>query len=247
MEMNIWFFNIILRLIIAFALTSIIMPLFIPLLRRLKFGQSIRQEGPQSHLKKQGTPTMGGVVFVSTTILTMVITSYNDIISRQFLAITSVFLGYFAIGLLDDYLIVVYKKNDGLSAKLKIVLQILIALIFFIIVYSTFIKDANGMVSVFNKEISLGNFYLAFIIFMFVAYSNALNLTDGMDGLSSMTMIIALSFITVIGIYQGNALVVYYIVSLIGALLGFYRFNKSPAKIFMGDTGSLALGGFYAV
>lgn len=237
----------IMSLVIALALTIIIMPFFIPLLRKLKFGQSIRTDGPQSHLSKQGTPTMGGIAFVIATILTMAITKPNYFFSIDGIAITIIFVGFFLIGFADDMLIVYKKKNDGLKPRVKLLLQILVTALFIIIYPARFFDPANTAISFLNLEINLHQLYIIFALVMFVGYSNAVNLTDGLDGLSSITVAIALFFMGIIAFVQNQATELVYICALIGALLGFYAFNKRPAKVFMGDTGSLALGGFYAV
>ena len=234
-------------LIISLVFTAIIMPVFIPVLHKLKFGQSIRIEGPKSHLSKQGTPTMGGIVFVVITILTMLVLKPNYFFSSSGLAILVVFLGFFAIGLVDDLLIVVKHKNDGLSPKLKILLQALITILLIFIYPGLLSDDKMTTISILAWQINLQQLYLVFALFMFIAYSNAVNLTDGLDGLSSITVAIALTFMGIIAYVQAQHVELTYIGALVGGLLGFYLFNRKPAKIFMGDTGSLALGGFYAI
>lgn len=239
--------NSIIILILSFVLTIVIMPLFIPVLRKLKFGQSVREDGPQSHLAKQGTPTMGGIVFVIATILSLIVCSPKTLIANPTLSITIVFIGYFLIGLLDDMLIIVKKKNDGVSPKMKLLLQALVVIVLFFVTNYLFTDPKYTTLSIFNFHIDLQRLYVIFALFMFVAYSNAVNLTDGLDGLSSITVAISLAFMSVIAYTQQNYEVLKYLLALIGALLGFFVFNKKPAKIFMGDTGSLALGGFYAI
>lgn len=234
-------------IVISLILTLIIMPLFIPLLRKLKFGQSIRTDGPQSHLSKQGTPTMGGVVFVITTIVTMIIFRPSYFFSINGIAITIVFIGFFLIGFADDLLIVYKKKNDGLKPKIKLLLQLLVTVLFILIYPGRFFDSGNTTIVFFDYEINLEKMYLLFALIMFVGYSNAVNLTDGLDGLSSITVAIALLFLSIIAIVQEQGTELIYSCAVIGGLLGFYAFNRRPAKVFMGDTGSLALGGFYAV
>lgn len=237
----------IVTLVISFIITVIVMPFFIPLLHKLKFGQSIRTDGPQSHLSKQGTPTMGGIVFVIATIATMLLLRTSYLFTAPGLAITLVFLGYFLIGLFDDVLIVVKKKNDGLSPKLKLLLQAIVIIALVIVYPGLFNDDQMTTVNFFFFNINLHQLYIIFAIIMFLSYTNAINFTDGMDGLSSITVAIALVFLSIIAFVQMQFVELNYIVALIGGLLGFYVFNKKPAKIFMGDTGSLALGGFYAI
>lgn len=234
-------------LIFALLLTLVFMPFFIPLLRKLKFGQSIREDGPQSHLAKQGTPTMGGIAFVLATILTMLVFKPTYFFSLEGLSITIVFVGFFLIGFADDMLIVYKKKNDGLKPRVKLLLQILVTVLFIVIYPERFFSDAHTTISFFNLNINLHQLYILFALVMFVGYSNAVNLTDGLDGLSSISVAISLGFMSIIAYVQQQSTELIYIYALIGALLGFYVFNKRPAKVFMGDTGSLALGGFYAV
>lgn len=239
--------NITLTLLLSFTITIVLMPFFIKKLYQLKFGQSIREDGPQSHLKKKGTPTMGGIVFVLATLLTMLILNHEFFFTKEGIMISIVFLAYFAIGLYDDLLIVIKKKNDGVSVKMKLVLQTLVVIVLVLINSQSLLSSNMTIVNFFGIGIDLHYFYLIFILIMFVAYSNAVNLTDGLDGLSSITMVIALFFMAIIAYVQHQQGELLYIVALIGGLLGFFVFNKKPAKIFMGDTGSLALGGFYAI
>ncbi|MEG0283569.1 MAG: phospho-N-acetylmuramoyl-pentapeptide-transferase [Erysipelotrichales bacterium] len=233
--------------LIAFLLCAIIMPFVIPQLHKFKFGQSIREDGPKSHLAKQGTPTMGGVVFVIVAIITMFVYKPSYALSGDGLAITAVFFCFFLIGFVDDALIIIRKKNDGLSPKLKLLLQILVTLSLIVIYPDLFFSPEYTTVSFLGFGVNLHLFYILFALIMFVGYSNATNLTDGLDGLSSITVAIALFFMCVIAMAQQQSTVAMYCAILIGALLGFYLYNKRPAKIFMGDTGSLALGGFYAI
>lgn len=232
--------------IISFLITVVLMPFFIPFLKRLKFGQSIREDGPKSHMVKQGTPTMGGIVFVIATIVALLIVNFTTFFTQPLLSIIIVFIGFFLIGLADDLLIVVKKHNDGLSPKLKLLFQALVTIVLF--VFSPFlINQSNTTIDFFTIPLNLGYAFPVFVLIMFVAYSNAFNLTDGLDGLSSITSVIAYSFMGIIAYNQGNYVVLTAILAINGALLGFFVFNVRPAKIFMGDTGSLALGGFYAI
>jgi len=235
-------------LITSLILSIIITPMMIPILHKLKFGQSVREEGPKSHLAKQGTPTMGGIAFVLATLITMFVLRPSFIFSPNGRAITIVFLGFFAIGLIDDFLIVVKKQNEGLSPKGKLLLQTLVTLILVFTYHQRFLNpDFTSIMLFYNFSVNIHHFYILFALIMFVGYSNAINFTDGLDGLSSITVVIALGFMTLIAVDQQQTVVLIYICALIGSLLGFYIFNRKPARIFMGDTGSLALGGFYAV
>lgn len=247
--MNEWIRLGMIPLLVSLMITIVIMPIFIPILKKFKFGQSVRVDGPQSHIVKEGTPTMGGIVFVLSTIITMIFLHPRSITRSDGLAITIVFLGYFLIGFVDDALIIIKKRNDGLKPRVKLGLQILIAVIF-ILVYPQFVLETSKSIVYFpigNIPLNLGWGYSIFAVIIFVSYSNAINLTDGLDGLSSITVVIALFFMSIIALVQAQATIVIYICALIGALIGFFIFNRHPAKIFMGDTGSLALGGFYAI
>lgn len=239
--------NVILyTILMGFLVTVVLSPIFIPFLRRLKFGQSIREEGPKSHQKKSGTPTMGGLVFLlSIIITTLFITSrYSEIGAETFLLLL-VTAGFGILGFLDDFIKVVMKRNLGLTSKQKLAGQILISAIFFYIYQQ---NDFASTVSIPLTDISvdLGWFYVFFIIFWLVGFSNAVNLTDGLDGLVSGTSAIAFGALAVLAWNQSQYDVSIFAVAVVGAVLGFLVFNAHPAKVFMGDTGSLALGGAIA-
>lgn len=218
-------------------------PFFIPQLHKLKFGQSIREEGPQSHQKKTGTPTMGGIIIVLGIIAaTAVFTQMNMEVS---LALFIMF-GYFTIGFIDDYIKVVLKRNLGLKAWQKLLGQVIIAVVV------TYIGIHNDLLSTqlwlpfFDVEINLHLFYYILVLLVLVGTTNAVNLTDGLDGLAAGTVAIAAFFYGLICIYFNKMDLAIFCFSCVGALLGFLRFNINPAQIFMGDTGSLALGGVLA-
>lgn len=240
---------IFLTLAIAFLITVLISPLFIPLLRRLKFGQSIREEGPQSHQKKTGTPTMGGIMIVISIVVTtviMVLRISPGTIGFEFGLLLFVLLGYGLLGFLDDFIKVAMKRNLGLTSKQKMLGQIIIALIFYFILarqdFPTYIQIPGT-----DIQFELGWAYAILIIFMLVGSSNGVNLTDGLDGLLAGTAAIAFGAYAILGMYFGTSLeVVIFSLAVVGALLGFLVFNAHPAKVFMGDTGSLALGGAIA-
>lgn len=233
-------------IIMAFLITVLLAPLFIPFLRRLKFGQSIRDEGPESHQKKTGTPTMGGIVFlVSIVITTFVMTGkYSEPGPETYLMIL-VTVGFGLLGFLDDFIKVVMKRNLGLTSKQKLLGQIVISVIFYLIFKQ---NDFPTTVSIPLTDFSfeLGWFYCLFIIFWLVGFSNAVNLTDGLDGLVSGTSAIAFGALAVLAWSQSQYDVAIFGVAVVGAVLGFLVFNAHPARVFMGDTGSLALGGAIA-
>lgn len=237
---------ILFTIIMSFLITVLLAPVFIPFLRRLKFGQSIRDEGPQSHQKKTGTPTMGGIAFlVSIVITTFVMTGkYSDPGPETYLMIM-VTVGFGLLGFLDDFIKVVMKRNLGLTSKQKLLGQIIISVIFYLIFKQ---NDFPTTVSIplTDFSIELGWFYCVFIIFWLVGFSNAVNLTDGLDGLVSGTSAIAFGALAVLAWSQSQYDVAIFSVAVVGAVLGFLVFNAHPAKVFMGDTGSLALGGAIA-
>ncbi len=227
--------------LIAFFITLILGPGLIRFLHRLKFGQFIREEGPESHLKKSGTPTMGGILFLVGILAgaAFYIPSYPKIIPVLFVT-----LGFGLIGFLDDYIKVVMKRNLGLTPAQKMLGQILITAIFafYMVNYSGLGSD---VVIPFTggKMLHLGILYVPVLFFVVLGTVNGANFTDGLDGLaSSVTTLIAVFFTVIAMIARTDVHPV--ICAVIGALLGFLCFNTHPAKVFMGDTGSLALGGF---
>ncbi|KAA1042709.1 phospho-N-acetylmuramoyl-pentapeptide-transferase [Macrococcus equipercicus] len=232
----------------AFILTAILVPLFIPLLKRMKFGQSIRTEGPQSHMKKSGTPTMGGLTFLISTLVISLIALLFVEDRGPIMLLMLVTLGFGLIGFVDDYIIVVKKNNQGLTSRQKFLFQILIAVLFYIVSKSLGLLALNTTINLpfTDMGIPLGLFYIVFIVFWQVGFSNAVNLTDGLDGLATGLSIIAFSCYAVIALYQQAFGIGVFTMILVGSLCGFLIYNKYKAKLFMGDTGSLALGGVIA-
>ncbi|MBZ5200307.1 phospho-N-acetylmuramoyl-pentapeptide-transferase [Planomicrobium chinense] len=231
----------------AFLLTVILMPLFIPLLRRMKFGQSIREEGPESHMKKTGTPTMGGLVYLIAIIVTVLLVAlFTEGLTADIMILLLVLFGFGLIGFLDDFIKVVLKRNLGLTSLQKLIAQIVIAIISFLLLNGTEF-DTSVSIPFTDLAIELSFVYVLFIIFWLVGFSNAVNLTDGLDGLVAGTASIAFAAFGVLAIHQDENAIALFTFSVAGALLGFLVFNKYPAKVFMGDTGSLALGGALAM
>ena len=234
-------------LMVAYFLTVLMLPRLIKYLHVLKFGQAIREEGPQSHMHKKGTPTMGGISFIISIIVSLVIAMFLDSENMKyyFLFIYTT-ISFSIIGYIDDMLIVVKKKNDGLAPRKKLMLQILFSVIFYILV--TFIyKDINYIhIPVLNYNLNISYLYLIFIVFWQTGFSNAVNLTDGLDGLATSVTIITTTTFALLAYKENNFPVLVFCLTIVGALLGFLLFNRNPAKIFMGDTGSLALGGILA-
>ena len=236
-------FQVVIPVLISFAISVVLGPVIIPFLRRLKMGQTERTEGVQSHLKKAGTPTMGGVIFLIATAITALfyVGDYPKIIPVLFLT-----LGFGIIGFLDDYLKVVLKRSDGLLPWQKFLLQVVLTTIFvFYIVKYTDISLTMRIPFWSGHFLNLGWLAVPVLFFAVIGTVNGVNFTDGLDGLaSSVTLIVAVFFTVVsIGMKSGIESITG---AVVGGLMGFLLFNVYPAKVFMGDTGSLALGGFVA-
>ncbi|MEQ2563416.1 phospho-N-acetylmuramoyl-pentapeptide-transferase [Ventrimonas sp. CLA-AP-H27] len=237
----------ILAIIIAFAVSAILCPVVIPFLHKLKFGQQVREDGPQAHLKKQGTPTMGGLVFLTAVVITslLYIREYPRIIPVLFMTV-----GFGVIGFLDDYIKIVMKRSEGLNPVQKLIGQFIITGIF---VYYLVCSGEVGtsMLVPFTGGfehgiyLDLGFLFIPFVFFVVLGTDNGVNFTDGLDGLCTSVTILVATFLTIISIGE-NSGISPITGAVVGSLLGFLLFNVYPAKVFMGDTGSLALGGFVA-
>lgn len=235
---------IILTMGVAFVISVIAAPLFIPLLKRLKFGQQIREEGPQGHLKKAGTPTMGGTIILLAVSLTFF--RFEDSKTMEFYILLVATLGFGLIGFLDDYIKIVFKRSLGLSAKQKLLGQFSIAVIVCYMLYAIG-HSTDLFIPVMNYNLPLGWFYYPFIILLMMGISNAVNFTDGLDGLLAGTSAIAFGVFVVIAMLMTEPETAVFSAAMIGAVLGFLVFNAHPAKVFMGDTGSLGIGGGLAI
>ena len=234
-------------LLVAFFLTVLMLPRLIKYLHVLKFGQAIREEGPQSHMHKKGTPTMGGISFIVSIVISLIIAMILDGGNIQYyILFIYTTISFSIIGYIDDMLIVVKKKNDGLAPRKKLMLQILFSVIFYILV-SFIYKDINYIhIPGLDYNLNISYLYLIFLVFWQTGFSNAVNLTDGLDGLATSVTIITTSTFALLAYKENNFPVLVFCLTIVGALLGFLKFNRNPAKIFMGDTGSLALGGILA-
>lgn len=222
----------------------ILMPPLIRYLQKLSFQQSISEYALEDDKKKAGTPIMGGVLFIIVPIIVTLLSSPQSMKDLDTWIIVLAFVGYGLIGFIDDYLIAVKKNNDGLSPLQKFTMQVVLAIAFFFL-YRT--KGNLEIIIPFSgKVVHLGFGYFFLVLFMFAGSSNAVNLTDGMDGLSSGVTILALIPFFILGIVQSRPTVSMFVACLIGALLGYLYYNKKPARVFMGDTGALALGGVLA-
>lgn len=242
-------FIVVLAAVLSFGITAASGLFLIPFLKKLKYGQTILDIGPNWHKSKQGTPTMGGLMFilgitvsVVVCIVTMVITKTDDIYLVKLIAGLVMALLFGALGFVDDYVKVVKKRNLGLTASQKMVAQILIAITYLLIVF--FGGDSNTTLWFpFIGSLNIGFLYYPFAVIMIVGFVNAVNLTDGIDGLaSSVTFVAALGLMAVSALLRALSLNVL-AAALAGGCLGFLIFNFHPAKVFMGDTGSMFLGG----
>ncbi|MBU3803322.1 MAG: phospho-N-acetylmuramoyl-pentapeptide-transferase [Candidatus Cellulosilyticum pullistercoris] len=228
-------------ILIAFFLNIVISPFAIPLLHKLKFGQNVRDDGPNSHLKKAGTPTMGGIIILASIIIT---TLFFVVGNREVQTVLFVTVGFGVIGFLDDYIKVVKKRSLGLTPMQKIIAQLIVTCIFAYLL-SSYVGLDTAIIIPFTggKTWDMGLIFWPFLVFVVLAVVNAVNLTDGVDGLaSSVTVLVATFFAAVAMSIQSAAVPI--AAATVGSLLGFLLFNSYPAKVFMGDTGSLALGGF---
>lgn len=236
-------FKMVLPVLLAFVISVILGPIIIPYLRKLKMGQTERTEGVQSHLKKAGTPTMGGIIFLISTVVTSLffVKDYPKIIPVLFLT-----LGFGVIGFLDDYLKVVLKRSDGLMPGQKMACQIVVTAVFaFYLVNFTDVSLAMKIPFLPEYELNLGILAIPVLFIAVIGTVNGVNFTDGLDGLASSVTIMVATFFSVVAIGT-NSGIEPITCAVVGALMGFLLFNVYPAKIFMGDTGSLALGGFVA-
>lgn len=232
--------NYLINIGLGLILSLIFGRILIPILKKLHAGQSIREEGPKSHMVKSGTPTIGGLIFLFSAIITTLVTGNFKVSVLMILFST---LAFGAVGFIDDYIKVVMKRNLGLRAYQKLFLQILTAVILIIYQYNSKHMGTDLYIPFLKDYRSIGVFYIPFIIFVIVGTVNSVNLTDGLDGLSSSVTIICLLFFNVVAVKFQRYEIAAFSLALAGALIGFLFFNKYPAKVFMGDTGSLALGG----
>ena len=239
-------------LLLSFAATVILSLIIVPILRKLKVGQIERAEGPQSHLKKQGTPTMGGII-MTIVIIAVGAFMYWDYskdqmeVAKALLPLIGVAVGFGFIGFIDDFKKLVLKNTKGLSPKAKMLGLLIVSVAFTIVLVNVFDIGTDIYIPFVKESITLPIWlYIPFAVLVMLATTNAINLTDGIDGLSTSVTTIILTCLTVISILLGVKEVTIFGVILIGTCLGFLLFNLNPAKVMMGDTGSLMLGGAIA-
>ena len=229
---------------VAFAVTMLLTARMIPLLKHRQFGQFIREEGPEAHLSKAGTPTMGGIAFVIGITVAIVASMFmKGSMTSEKIAILLSMYAFGAIGFLDDYNKVAKKQNEGLTPKQKLVLQVVFGIALAIYMMSK--AGTSMLIPFFGRTVDFGILYIPFVVFIEVAMANAVNLTDGLDGLAASTSSIVACTFAIVGmtVHGGSEPMAVAGQAVFGALIGFLMYNHYPAKIFMGDTGSMALGG----
>ena len=236
-------YTMILPVLISFAISAALGPVVIPLLRRLKFGQTVREEGPQSHLKKTGTPTMGGLIILAGIVITslLYVKDYPKIIPILFVTV-----GFGIIGFLDDYIKIVLHRSEGLTPGQKMLGQILVTGVFVYYYYQLTEGDMAMLIPFWPEHyLHLGWLAVPVAFLAIIGTVNGANFTDGLDGLASSVTVLIATFFTVVafGTQSGISPIT---CAVVGSLMGFLLFNVYPASVFMGDTGSLALGGFVA-
>ena len=229
---------------ISFALTVLLCPIFIPILHRMKFGQFIREEGPESHLKKAGTPTMGGIVMLAAFTVSSLAYMLNE---PQIFPVILLTVGFGFIGFLDDFIKLAKKRSLGLRAWQKLGLQIVLTGYFAYVIMSDY-PELTQIIIPFTGGQVVWNLGVLFVPFVFIAVLgtvNGANFTDGLDGLATSVTVVIAMFFVVLSLKIGSPVYLTAMI-MVGTLIGFLIFNTYPAKVFMGDTGSLALGGFVA-
>jgi len=234
--------NIAASTVIAFVISIVIGPFLIPMLRRLKIGQSIREIGPNWHSKKSGTPTMGGIIFIlGAAIATFILARDQKV---MILLLSSIAFGI--IGFIDDFIKVVMKRNLGLTASQKFTAQLIVSVVFVAALYYLGYVDTKIYIPFVPYKIDLSWIYMFFTVFVVMGTVNSVNLTDGLDGLASSITVVVSIFFTAAAFLLKETNAAIFSASITGGCLGFLIFNRYPAKVFMGDTGSLFLGGAIA-
>jgi len=231
--------SLLLTAFISLAVAVLLGPIVIPVLHRLKFGQEIREIGPSWHKKKSGTPTMGGFIFIIPVIIVTLLFCHTK--SAMFMLIFSVAFG--AIGFIDDFIKVILKRNLGLKEKQKALLQIFVSLLIIFTGLHFDILDTKVIIPFLDKPVDFGWIYIPFALFVLVGCTNSVNLTDGVDGLAASVTIVVFAFFALVSFMLKEEAVFMFCIINAAACLGFLFFNAHPAKVFMGDTGSLYLGG----
>jgi len=228
--------------LVSFIITAVLGILLIPVLDKLKFGQRVRDDGPQSHLKKMGTPTMGGIIFIPAIALATLL--FSDI-NVDTVALIFIITGFGLIGFADDFIKISKKRSLGLRANQKLLFQLLLSAGLMIYIFTYYAKPTEIIIPLHHLRLDLGLFYIPFTVFLILGTVNSVNLTDGLDGLVSGIIAIIAFFYTAL-LAQSNLNLAIFSSAVTGGCLGFLLFNRHPARVFMGDTGSLGLGGALA-
>ena len=239
--------KMIFSILISFGISVVLCPILIPFLKRLKFGQNVREEGPKGHLKKMGTPTMGGLIIIFSVLITSLLFIKE---SNKIIPVLFVTLGFGLIGFLDDYIKIIMKRSMGLSPIQKLILQMIVTSVFGYYLINNSVVGTKMLIPFTGgiddgKYVELGILFIPFLFFSIIGTVNGANFTDGLDGLVTGVTIIIGVFFTVVSYMTGSGIEIV-TGAVVGSLLGFLLFNVYPARVFMGDTGSLALGGFVA-
>ena len=231
-------------IVFAMGIALVMGPALIPWLRRINAGQTIRDDGPQSHLGKSGTPTMGGIIIITAVVVTVFLMAGWD---AQALAALAAILAFGAIGFWDDYIKVVLKRSLGLRARYKIILQLVVGIALILLLAYGGNRGTGVLIPFVGISVDLGWWYYPFLLFILVGTPNAVNLTDGLDGLATGVMAIVMVVLLVLSWQSKQYGLALFCGAVLGACLGFLVFNRHPAHVFMGDTGSMALGGALAM
>ena len=232
--------KLILCFVISLALVVVLMPGFINYLKKISFNQTVSEYSLKEYQEKASTPIMGGVLFIIVPVLVTLAAGGREALQMDTMVILLTFVGYGLIGFTDDFLIAVKKNNDGLSPRMKLFLQVVLAAVFYLMYHSQ--GGLDVAIPFTSVSLHFGMFYSILVLLMFSGASNAVNLTDGMDGLAAGCTLISLAPFLYFAVRQGKMSVAIFIASLMGALCGYLKYNVKPARIFMGDTGSLSLG-----
>ncbi|SES62421.1 phospho-N-acetylmuramoyl-pentapeptide-transferase [[Clostridium] polysaccharolyticum] len=234
--------KVIIAVLISFAISVVLSPVFIPFLKKLKFGQFVRDEGPESHLKKAGTPTMGGLIILCSIVVTSLFYVRED---KEIIPVLFATLGFGLVGFLDDYIKVVMKRSLGLRPWQKFLAQVVVTAVFYLYTSSKCNLGTDTIIPFYGLVTLPSWLYVTLMFFVIIGTVNGANFTDGLDGLASSVTVCIATFFAVIAIGTGNGIAPI-TCAVTGSLLGFLVYNVYPARVFMGDTGSLALGGFVA-
>ncbi|ERI93696.1 phospho-N-acetylmuramoyl-pentapeptide-transferase [Clostridiales bacterium oral taxon 876 str. F0540] len=232
---------IVYAVLLSFAIASITGWFLIPVFKALKLGQNIREEGPKSHYKKANTPTFGGIIFIFSSIAAMLL--FHKQFNKEILFVVCSFTAFGLIGFLDDFLKKLHKKNEGLTSRQKMLLLIVVSTACTIYAYINPAIGSTIMIPFIRKNLNLGILYIPFILFIYASTTNSVNLTDGLDGLAASVTLLVMVFFSLISFSMGYYSLAIFCGCVSGSLLGFLRYNSFPARVIMGDTGALALGG----